>query len=299
MRRGLPSLRLVVAGLVIPGCLLTLEPGTLSPDAAPTDTGSDDRPDQGPPDTGSDTGFDTGFDTGLDTGFDTGFDTGSDTGADVRRDIVVDSSADAPRDVPAEPDVAVHVDGGPADTGCTGVCASGDIMSCTTGRPGACAAGTMRCVGCSWSMCIGVTAPLPERCNGVDDDCDGNIDQGLTGAGSTLACTAGAMVSCCLPSGTNGTCGCDPGGRVCVPPGGACRMDTQCCGGVMGRCQSPGRCCADRGGPCLANSDCCGTDLRCSPGSMGSNHCCAPSGGACVTSSDCCAGTCASSRCAP
>lgn len=44
---------------------------------------------------------------------------------------------------------------------------------------GECTVGTQTCVSGIWSECNG-RGPVTESCNGLDDDCDGEIDEGLT-----------------------------------------------------------------------------------------------------------------------
>ncbi|MEM9189998.1 MAG: MopE-related protein [Myxococcota bacterium] len=53
---------------------------------------------------------------------------------------------------------------------------SGDISRMCS-LPGACAAGTERCVAGSWGACS--IAPVGETCNSFDDDCDGTVDEGV------------------------------------------------------------------------------------------------------------------------
>lgn len=45
---------------------------------------------------------------------------------------------------------------------------------------GVCAAGSRVCRGGRWGACEGRVVPRPEVCNSVDDDCDGEVDDGVT-----------------------------------------------------------------------------------------------------------------------
>jgi len=87
-------------------------------------------------------------------------------------------------------------------------CSDGDTRACET----ACDVGLDTCVDGEW---MGCSAPTPalEDCNGVDDDCDGEVDEEL-------------VASCTLPSGLEGE-------EVCI--GGAwseCQGDGEVCNGV-------------------------------------------------------------------
>ncbi|MBI3449063.1 MAG: hypothetical protein HY049_09130 [Acidobacteria bacterium] len=54
---------------------------------------------------------------------------------------------------------------------------------CSMGAPGVCSAGIEHCVFGALS-CFGVNQPSAERCDGLDNDCDGQIDNGDPGAGA-------------------------------------------------------------------------------------------------------------------
>jgi hypothetical protein len=81
---------------------------------------------------------------------------------------------------------------------------------CSTGLPGACATGTVACGAAGLLQCQVVTpvGQLTETCNGLDDDCDGQIDDGFN---LGTACTAGQ--GACLGFGF---IVCGGGGAVCT-----------------------------------------------------------------------------------
>jgi hypothetical protein len=54
----------------------------------------------------------------------------------------------------------------------------GGGADCSTGRPGICAAGTRRCEDGSLT-CVAKAQPSMEACNGQDDNCDGETDEGF------------------------------------------------------------------------------------------------------------------------
>lgn len=142
---------------------------------------------------------------------------------------------------------------------------------CDTGLPGVCAAGLTQCTGDSLS-CTAANTPGTESCDGLDNDCDGSIDNGDLCSGLSV-CVNGACVDPCFEGGCFE-------GQICNPEGFC--VDTSCadvsCGPtercVEGVCQAAcsgvvcpyGQQCL--GGNCVAACDlvACGDDYVCVDG---------------------------------
>ncbi len=201
-----------------------------------------------------------------------------------------------------------------------GVQCSGAGVPCSTGKLGACALGVTECAeGSTSPTCHELVQPMPEVCNGVDDNCDGIVDNGamcpsgescvngqcVTSCGGEQMCGGGLACDnaiCTDPQCVGVTCGADQichGGKcVTACQGIVCPHDQTClndvcvdlCAGVT--CMA-GESCQD--GVCFAGCAACGGVTCTSPLS------CDTTSGVCVDPScttACAAGTyCSSGKC--
>jgi hypothetical protein len=144
-----------------------------------------------------------------------------------------------------------------------GECVPGEIRACYSGpagteNVGTCRSGVQTCSASqTWGACAGEVLPQVETCNGLDDDCDGLVDEGApcpSAPNAIITCVAGSCQSTCAPGFAdcdgNAANGCEAdlltNGRNCggcgidcglCPDGtpGECFGGSCVCGGILGR----------------------------------------------------------------
>jgi hypothetical protein len=121
----------------------------------------------------------------------------------------------------------------------SGITCAGGGQACDTGEQGICAAGITQCTA-TGTTCQQLSTPDTEKCNGLDDNCDGQTDEGDDLCPSGLVCDKGRCVASCQ----HGEFACQ-GGKVCstnghcVDPGCqdvTCEAGTVC---INGTCTGP------------------------------------------------------------
>ncbi len=171
---------------------------------------------------------------------------------------------------------------------------------CDTGMVGVCAEGVTQCIA-SGTECTPVVPAGDERCDGLDNDCDGSVDEGGDLCTGVEVCDRGVCIDVCF----EGSC---PDGQLCTAEGRCvdvgcesleCPAGQRCfMGACVGACEGvvcpAGQTC--RAGSCL---DLC-ADLSCDP------ECTVCSEGECIVRCDLPGGECgpgetctAEGRCEP
>lgn len=116
------------------------------------------------------------------------------------------------------------------DEGC--ICRVGTFQSCGSDI-GECMHGERECTSAGWRPCLDSTGPIPETCNRLDDDCDGQIDDGF-GVGTQCRtpgiCGLGSL-ECDRTNSSQAVCSTGPGGSRYTASAERCdNLDNDCDG---------------------------------------------------------------------
>lgn len=145
----------------------------------------------------------------------------------------------------------------------------GEGAACGTGQPGVCAAGYQNCSAARLT-CAPLTPPSPEICDGLDNDCNGGIDEPWNKQTDPQHC--------------GGTYDCR-----------ACDAGDACCGGRCASFQTDPLNCGSCGNACAANAACCSG--KCVANDTSQN--CGVCGKTCAADQTCQKGQCVQQACTP
>jgi hypothetical protein len=164
------------------------------------------------------------------------------------------------------------------DQDCDGVPDDGYVpVVCGTSDVGVCHRGTSVCTSGAVS-CAGSVEPSAERCDGLDNDCDGQVDEDFAlGAACTVgvgACQA-TGVTVCAPNGAGTVCSAAPG----TPTAEVCDGIDNDCDGLVDEDFNVGAACTAGVGACqtagvfVCNAAQSGTTCNAVPGTPSSEVC--------------------------
>lgn len=144
---------------------------------------------------------------------------------------------------------------------------------CDSGIPGICATGTSNCV-MGVLTCDPMNMPATEACDGLDNDCNGTVDDNIPGTG--IACSTGQMGVCSM-----GMTACQNNAVDCYPitgpaPESCDGLDNDCNGMVdENNPGSGGTCMTGMSGGCaLGTEQCMAGALICRPNNLGQPELC-------------------------